>query len=175
MWNDPATLEDSMKDSGFLVNIIMKYQNKAIEEMPIKEDWKPLPEDGKFDLGGRTLEVVETPGHTPGSICLLDSWTKSLFTGDSLTNSGVLLQLKESQPISTYIESLGKMQELIDKGAVSSLYGGHAAYSVDLKVVSDFRKGCEDILNDSISSEGKEKGVLEVDGLPIKFDPDRIG
>lgn len=174
MWNDPATLEDSMKESPALIQMIMKYQNKAIEKMPINENWKPIPEDGTFDLGGRTLEIVETPGHTPGSVCILDRQTGSLFTGDSITNSGVLLQLKESQPISTYIKSLDKMQKLIDDGTVSNLYGGHAKFSIDLTVVPDFRKGCEDILNGNITSDDREKGILEVDGLPIKFNPDRI-
>lgn len=174
MWNDPATLENSMKESGPLIQLIMKYQNRAIEEMPINRNWKPLPESGYFDLGGRRLEFFETPGHTPGSISILDRQSGSLFTGDSLTNSGVLLQLPESEPISTYINSLDQMQKLIDEGAVKHIYGGHADFSVDLGVVADFRKGCEDILDGKISSEAEEKGILEVDDLPIRFDLTRV-
>jgi glyoxylase-like metal-dependent hydrolase (beta-lactamase superfamily II) len=33
------------------------------------------------------LEVVETPGHTPGHICLLDRELSTLFAGDALTGS----------------------------------------------------------------------------------------
>ena len=64
--------------------------------------WKPLPEgwdpstwtippleptellhDGDvIDLGGRRLEVIYTPGHSPGSMCLLDGANRLLFTGD---------------------------------------------------------------------------------------------
>jgi|SRR5208283_512773 len=40
-----------------------------------------LLKDGQM-IGG--FEVVHTPGHTPGSICLLDRNTKSLFVGDNL-------------------------------------------------------------------------------------------
>ena len=36
-----------------------------------------------IDLGGRTLTVHHTPGHSPGSICLLDSQDALLFTGDT--------------------------------------------------------------------------------------------
>jgi len=43
-----------------------------------------LLDDGTtIDLGGRTLEVIHTPGHSPGSICLLDRENRVLFTGDT--------------------------------------------------------------------------------------------
>jgi glyoxylase-like metal-dependent hydrolase (beta-lactamase superfamily II) len=37
----------------------------------------------RFDLGGRTLEVIVTPGHTPDAISLLDRANGLLFTGDT--------------------------------------------------------------------------------------------
>jgi glyoxylase-like metal-dependent hydrolase (beta-lactamase superfamily II) len=37
-----------------------------------------------IDLGGRSFEVVWTPGHTPGSVCLWDADRGVLFTGDTL-------------------------------------------------------------------------------------------
>ncbi len=37
----------------------------------------------RFDLGGRTLEVIATPGHTPDAISLLDRANGLLFTGDT--------------------------------------------------------------------------------------------
>lgn len=36
-----------------------------------------------IDLGDRTLVVLHTPGHSPGSICLIDSTYRLLFTGDT--------------------------------------------------------------------------------------------
>jgi hydroxyacylglutathione hydrolase len=35
-----------------------------------------------IDLGGRTLKVLSTPGHTPSSVALLDARLKQLFVGD---------------------------------------------------------------------------------------------
>jgi hydroxyacylglutathione hydrolase len=35
-----------------------------------------------IDLGGRTLRVLSTPGHTPSSVALFDAQTKRLFIGD---------------------------------------------------------------------------------------------
>lgn len=45
-----------------------------------------LLHDGEvIDLGGRALEVLHTPGHTPDCICLLDEHSRQLFAGDTLT------------------------------------------------------------------------------------------
>ena len=49
-----------------------------------KMDVEDLSEGDEFDLGGHVLRVIETPGHTIGSICLLDAATGSLFSGDTL-------------------------------------------------------------------------------------------
>jgi hydroxyacylglutathione hydrolase len=73
-------------------------------------DWKParlLPvkQGFIFDLGDRKLEVLEVPGHTQGSICLLDCKNKILFTGDT-NNPQVWHFLKESTVLSTFLQTL---------------------------------------------------------------------
>lgn len=39
-------------------------------------------------VGGTTLRVLHTPGHTPGSCCLHDAGLRSVFTGDTLFQGG---------------------------------------------------------------------------------------
>jgi glyoxylase-like metal-dependent hydrolase (beta-lactamase superfamily II) len=56
-------------------------------------DYQGLPvedlEDGQIiDAGAHKLEVIRTPGHTAGSICLYDHATKSLISGDTLFVGG---------------------------------------------------------------------------------------
>jgi hydroxyacylglutathione hydrolase len=63
-----------------------------------------------FDLGGLSLEVIETPGHTKGSICLLDSAHKRLFTGDN-DNTLVWLFLPGCLPIEGYLKTLQHLQQ----------------------------------------------------------------
>ena len=47
-----------------------------------------LLEDGDIlDIGGYNLEVIHTPGHTPGSICLKGDGV--VFTGDTLFCKGI--------------------------------------------------------------------------------------
>jgi glyoxylase-like metal-dependent hydrolase (beta-lactamase superfamily II) len=42
------------------------------------------------DLGDRSLEVLHTPGHTAGSICLWEAETRMLFSGDAIYLDDVL-------------------------------------------------------------------------------------
>src|SRR5262249_39705032 len=37
----------------------------------------------RLDLGGRIVEVLLTPGHTPDALCLIDRTNRQLFTGDT--------------------------------------------------------------------------------------------
>jgi len=69
--------------------------------MPVKEGYI-------FNLGERKLEVVEVPGHTRGSICLLDTKNRILFAGDN-TNSLVWLFLNDCTPLEGYLKSLQKV------------------------------------------------------------------
>ncbi len=46
-----------------------------------------LEEDSQIQFGNETLKVIHTPGHTPGSICLLSE--KLIFTGDTLFAGGI--------------------------------------------------------------------------------------
>jgi glyoxylase-like metal-dependent hydrolase (beta-lactamase superfamily II) len=45
---------------------------------------KPLADGQRIDLGGRSLTVLHTPGHSPDSLCLLDEHAGLLFAGDTL-------------------------------------------------------------------------------------------
>jgi hydroxyacylglutathione hydrolase len=63
-----------------------------------------------FDLGGRRIEVIETPGHTKGSICLLDATHRRLFTGDN-DNSLVWLFLRDCPPLEAYLTTLQNLRK----------------------------------------------------------------
>jgi glyoxylase-like metal-dependent hydrolase (beta-lactamase superfamily II) len=46
-----------------------------------------LREGDIIDAGGMSFEVIHTPGHTPGSICLLTDF--GVFTGDTIFRRGI--------------------------------------------------------------------------------------
>ncbi|MBW1779636.1 MAG: MBL fold metallo-hydrolase [Deltaproteobacteria bacterium] len=54
-------------------------------------DFEPgiLLQEGELKVGDVNVEVIHTPGHSPGSICLYWPETKVLFTGDVVFNQGI--------------------------------------------------------------------------------------
>ncbi len=49
----------------------------------------PLKEGDEIDLGDYLLKVIHTPGHTSGSICLLEEDKSYLFSGDTVFKDSV--------------------------------------------------------------------------------------
>ncbi|MDD4027054.1 MAG: MBL fold metallo-hydrolase [Candidatus Shapirobacteria bacterium] len=43
-----------------------------------------LNEKKEFELGKEKIEIIKTPGHTPGSVCFYSKNNKLLFSGDTL-------------------------------------------------------------------------------------------
>lgn len=54
----------------------------------LSSTYKTLSDGDKVSLGEITLEVIHTPGHTPGGICLKKE-NDFIFTGDTLFAAGV--------------------------------------------------------------------------------------
>ena len=53
----------------------------------------PIYDGYVFDLGQRDIRVIGVPGHSPGSICLLDKAARTLFSGDSPRPGPIFLHL----------------------------------------------------------------------------------
>ncbi len=67
---------------------------------------QPLHDGMELDLGGRVLKAFRVPGHTPGSVCLYDEKTRSLFAGDTLSGQSVWLYGDYSMPLNDYYHAL---------------------------------------------------------------------
>jgi glyoxylase-like metal-dependent hydrolase (beta-lactamase superfamily II) len=67
-----------------------------------------LHDADKIDLGGRTLKVIGTPGHTPDAIALLDEVNGLLFTGDSFYLGPIYLYRPETD-LDAYVASMQKL------------------------------------------------------------------
>jgi glyoxylase-like metal-dependent hydrolase (beta-lactamase superfamily II) len=65
----------------------------------------------RINLGGRTLEVISTPGHTPDAICLLDRASGLLFTGDTYYPAPIWLYRPETD-LDTYVVSVKRLAAL---------------------------------------------------------------
>jgi hydroxyacylglutathione hydrolase len=73
------------------------------------------------DLGDVKLNVIHTPGHTPGSICLYEPVSKIMFTGDTVFEGGSFGRTDIGGNPEHMLTSL----EMLAKYDVSAIYPGH--------------------------------------------------
>lgn len=89
-------------------------QVRRPDYMPLIEPPDHTVVDGdEIELGGgRTLEVVHTPGHEPAHICLRDSRTGILFSGDHVLpriSPVIMYDLDLGDVLGDYLRSLEKL------------------------------------------------------------------
>jgi glyoxylase-like metal-dependent hydrolase (beta-lactamase superfamily II) len=80
-----------------------------------------LDDGDVLDLGERKLSVLHLPGHTPGEIGLWEDETGTLFSGDCVYESGVLLDELPESDIDDFVQSMERLRDL----PVQVVHGGH--------------------------------------------------
>jgi len=88
---------------------IAKFREQAAEAEP-----DVMMNDGdEFKVGGVTLRIVHTPGHTLGSVCIYIPEEKALFTGDTALGLGtVAISPPPHGDMALYLQSLARLQTL---------------------------------------------------------------
>lgn len=86
-----------------------------------KMDVTDLNEGDVIDIGEHRLVVIDTPGHTVGSISLSDTVTGALFTGDVVFMDGVGRYDHPTASREQLISSLRKLSNM----DVNGFYAGH--------------------------------------------------
>lgn len=131
--------------------------------------------DGEIiDLGKRKLEVVFTPGHTPGSVTFIDKDAGYGFSGDSFGSGTLLLALD----FSTLVSTCQKIGRIMDKFGIISLYPGHydGKNLESRKRVNDIIILSKDVLSGKVKGEKSQWGGLVVSayGVNINYSEEAI-
>lgn len=119
----------------------------------------PVREGDVINLGGRTLKVIDIPGHTPGSIALLDENYRVLVSGDSVQD-GMIFMFGEKRDLNAYIVSMKHLLEY--DGMYDEIYAMHGSFPVKGDLIEKLIDGAEKI------RDGKVNGTeVEVFGKKI--------
>lgn len=96
-----------------------------------------LEGEATIELGNYNFQVLHTPGHSSGCICLYEADRRLLFTGDTITAGGGMAGIFGSGSISDYIRTLKKLSAM----RISEFYPGHGWISknaeVDIKTATE--------------------------------------
>jgi glyoxylase-like metal-dependent hydrolase (beta-lactamase superfamily II) len=116
-------------------------------KLPVFERVEVLPLDFEtLDLGGRLLRIFPTPGHTQGSICILDEKNKAVFVGDTMNFISTWLGTEDSTSVAEYKQSLEKLMALAKEQDIDDFYSGHGFGALHRKTLEDYHHCCEIIL-----------------------------
>jgi hydroxyacylglutathione hydrolase len=113
---DHPTLRQRVRDGRFTPSLIqhLKLGRPSFQV----EEWWAIGHE--IDLGGRTLEVLHDPGHSPESMALLDRGRGQLFLGDFLYNYELYVD-----NLDQYLDSSEAL--LSETEGSETLYGAHGA------------------------------------------------
>ena len=104
----------------------LNEMQKSFYDMLMVDVDKIINSGDVLNLAGAKIEVVGTPGHTPGHICLYIAKDKALITGDTLMNNAqkldIVSDMYNNDPKEAR-ESLKKLKEL-DIEKVYCYHGG---------------------------------------------------
>ena len=147
---------DHVGGNGYFINakvaihqddasILEKGDNKASMADFFEGKVKPkkpdviLKDGDEVDIDGMKYQVIHTPGHSPGSVCLYDPKSKTLFSGDTLFSDGVgRTDTPGGDP-----DVLGESLEKLAKLKVDKILPGHGdpVLKDGNKVIVDILKG----------------------------------
>ena len=88
-----------------------------------------------IELGDRKVEVLHTPGHSPGHMCFWESERGYLFTGD-LVYKDVLFAYYPSTDPQAYLRSLERIAAL----PVRRVFPGHHSLEVEPELLARMRE-----------------------------------
>ena len=107
-------------------------------------DWQhihPLWDGDVIDLGHRELEVIELPGHTPGSLAFLDRATGWLFSGDPIQRDGRIFMFGPMRSMPAYIHSMERLKMRAHE--ITAIWPCHATCPVDVQAIDELIEGAK--------------------------------
>lgn len=154
--------------TGASVNYFKEIYINAADMVNVKEmmgdykgEIKYLTDGEVIDLGGREIEVIFTPGHTPGSTTFIDREAHYGFSGDAFGSGNLLLTTN----FTTLALTCQRMSEYMQQYGIEKLYPGHyMGVNVEtVKRVQDMLQMSRDVLAGKVEGRKNERGMLGLD------------
>jgi glyoxylase-like metal-dependent hydrolase (beta-lactamase superfamily II) len=126
--------------------IMRPFVKKVLD--PVVTNIEFIKDGHVFNLGDRDLEVISVPGHTPGSIYLLDRKNRYLFSGDTLVLKGVLLNLDFSLSPQVFLDSMLKTKSL--ENEFDRVFAGHHQLDTPKSLIDDYIELANQAIKDEV-------------------------
>ncbi len=128
----------------------VNYYKKGMEAA----DTVPVWEGDVIDLGNRPLEIIHLPGHTPGSIAVLDRDHRALFSGDPIQEDGNIFMFGPYREMHAYMRSMKRLDSVKDR--FDRIYPSHGRYPLSTDVIGKLITGAGRVLAGEVTPSGAE-------------------
>ena len=110
---------------GFDVNNYEFFQGKPT---------RVLKDNDVINIGGRSIQIIHTPGHSPGHMCFWEKERGYLFTGDLVYKDTLFAYYPSTDPYS-YLKSLERISTL----PVKQLFPAHHSLDIQPEILIRMR------------------------------------
>lgn len=104
-----------------------------------------LRDNDVIDIGGRSVQVLHTPGHSPGHMCFYEERRGYLFTGDLVYKDTLFAYYPSTDPIA-YLKSVERIAEI----PIKEVFPAHHSLDIKPEIIVSIRDAFR-----QIKSEGK--------------------
>lgn len=108
-----------------------------------------LKDHDVIELGGRSLRVIHTPGHSPGHCCYYDEASGQLFSGD-LIYSGTLDAFYPTTDPIVFMHSIQRVQQL----TVSRILPAYYQLEIETELIDEINQGFMTIEKQGLLKQG---------------------
>jgi glyoxylase-like metal-dependent hydrolase (beta-lactamase superfamily II) len=156
--------------TGSAINYFPEIWINAADTVNVKEmmgDYRgeiKYLEDGQvFDLGDRQIEVIFTPGHTPGSASFFEmEGRKWGYSGDAFGSGNLLLTTN----FSTLLATTTRIGKYMRKHSIEKMYPGHymGANPETLQRIDDLKTISEEMIEGIRKGDVSGQAMLGLNG-----------
>ena len=119
-----------------------------------------LHDHDKIDIGNRCIEVIHTPGHSPGHCCFYETDRQYLFSGDLIYKGCLDAFYPTTDPI-LFADSVDKIRIL----KVNRLFPGHHNLDISVALIDKIHSAFTKLKEDGELRQGS--GIYEFEGFQI--------
>lgn len=125
-----------------------KSKNEKIVSM------EPVWEGDIINLGGYSFEVILIPGHTPGSIALLEKEKRFLIGGDSI-QIGSIFMFGNGRNFDAYRASMKKLESRLRE--FDTVYASHNVLSMDASTINLLYEAAGKVMENKVDGKPEER------------------
>ncbi len=129
----------------------------------------PVDDGYVFNLGERLLQVIQIPGHTPGSIALFEKERGVLISGDTVQD-GSIYMFGIMREMHAYLESLRKLERMMD--SFRTVWPSHGSFPLSPDAIPQLRESAEKYLKGEFEGEETEiwgERIMKMDAAVASF------